>query len=62
MRAAKIMIFEINVLIGLLVPKKYPFDFDLDGFRFCFLSLLNLKIQHAIIERSANLSYIDIAR
>jgi hypothetical protein len=36
--------------------------FDLDGFRFCLLSLLNLEIQHAILERSANLSFIDIVR
>ena len=36
--------------------------FDLNGFRFCLLSLLNLEIQHAILERSANFSFIDIVR
>ena len=36
--------------------------FYLDGFRFYLLSLLNLEIQHAILERSANFSFINIVR
>jgi len=36
--------------------------FDLDGFRFCLLSLLNPEIQHAVLEQSANFSFIDIVR
>jgi hypothetical protein len=36
--------------------------FDFDDFRFCLLSLLNLEIQHAILERCLDFSFVDIIR
>src|SRR4030042_1946303 len=41
---------------------RFLLHFDLNGFRFCLLSLFNLEIPHAILERSANFSFIDIVR
>ena len=36
--------------------------FDLDGFRLCLLSFLNLDIQHSILESGFNIGVINIIR
>jgi len=46
----------------MVVVSVFLLHFDLDGFLFCRFSLLNLDIQHAILERSRNFSFIDIVR
>src|SRR3990172_7594480 len=49
----------VQLIVGASV---FLLHFDLDGFRFCLRSLWNLEIQHTILERSLNFSFINIVR